>query len=65
MKEYLLELRSDARFRMILEAAKRARPSIPAYRPGVDIEEWKYRSGMQAGFDLALTFLGITETTDE
>lgn len=67
MKEYLLELGADPRFRMILAAAKRARPSIPAWHPGMDPEEWKYRSGMQAGFDSALTFFGVsaTESMDE
>lgn len=58
-KEYLLELGADARFQMILEAMNRARPSIPEYRLGQDVDEWKYRSGMRAGFDLALTFLGV------
>lgn len=59
MKEYLRELGADPRFQRIIDSMARARPSVPEYRIGADVDEWKYRSGMRAGFDLALTFLGV------
>lgn len=62
MNDYLIELGADPRFLVLLKAARRARPAIPPYRVGMDPDEWKYRSGMQDGFDLALAFFGISAT---
>ncbi len=58
--QYLLELRSDHRFNLMIEAMKLARPTIPSYSPNMDKEHWVYSSGMRDGFDLALTMLGIS-----
>lgn len=65
MNEYLLELGADPRFQMIIAAVKQARPFIPPYRAGLAQDEWVYRSGMQAGFDLALAFFTETHTHDD
>lgn len=62
MKDFISELGADPRFQIILKAARRARPSVPAYSLGADPDDWKYRSGMQAGFDLALSFFGVSAT---
>lgn len=63
-KEYLLELRSDPRFRILMDRIVNARPGVPKYTPGADVDQWKYESGKQAGFDLALAFFGEKELND-
>lgn len=62
---YLTELRADPRFLAILDRMKVARPRIPPYRPGSDLDHWAYETGMHDGFDLAMAFFGETEKLDD
>ena len=64
MKELLKQLRETREFQEIMDAMHKSRPVVPAYRPAGSmeannavIEELKYQSGRQDGFDLLFKLL--------
>lgn len=62
MKNYLLELNSDERFRLLVAHAKKQRPIVPNYDPKSDnTSDWKHKSAMQQGFDLCAQIFGIKQ----
>lgn len=51
----LKELAGHPEWEGLLEAAKRMRPDLPAWDSNKDnTDDWKRKSAMQEGFDLAL-----------
>ena len=58
--DFLLELKSDARFEVLLEEVMKLRPDVPEHNPSEDnTEMWKARSAERRGFDLWLKSLKI------
>lgn len=59
MKELLKQLREMPGFDLVMDGLKQFRPVVPSYKPGESledsariIEEIKFQSGRQDGFDL-------------
>ena len=59
LSEFLFEWRSDARFSLLVQSLRFARPEIPAYPKVTTSEEWIHASGERKGFDVALSLLQI------
>lgn len=56
----LQETMGEVEFKRFLHRAKEARPQIPAWDSKADnADDWKHKTGMQEGFDLCLTTLGL------
>lgn len=61
------ELKKNPMFRKAMaEIAKRERPRIPSFKATVanSVDDWKFRSGQQQGFDLLYSIL-TGDTPDE
>lgn len=58
LEQFLLEIHTDPRFRILEELVVKARPILPSYdfSDSKSVEKWKYESGLRDGFDLALSF---------
>lgn len=52
MKDLLRALRESDEFKIIMDELIKQRPVVPSWAPGADPDDWKYKSGQQAGFDL-------------
>lgn len=58
--EHVAQLRAEPWFQsMLSEHLIPLCPDIPAYHPGKTESDWKYESGMRAGYLLALSHLGV------
>jgi len=64
MRALLKQLQESPDFQVVMDSMKQFRPVIPAYRPDSTteadralIEQIKYQSGRQDGFDLLFKFL--------
>ncbi len=56
---YLEQLRQSDEFRHLLNEIKQQRPMVPLFDPNDDNSEvWKMQSGLQQGFDLAMSLFG-------
>ena len=54
------ELRKSPQFKKMMQDIKeKHRPPIPNFKPSVpnSVDDWKFRSGQQAGFDLLYSLL--------
>jgi hypothetical protein len=54
------ELKKNAIFRKALQEIKeKHRPAVPTFKPSIanSVDDWKFKSGQQAGFDLLYSIL--------
>jgi hypothetical protein len=62
-KDFLLKLRESVEFREVMADARKVRPVVPVWRPGLyedNVKLWeeiKFNTGAQAGFDALFSLL--------
>jgi len=60
LDNYLKEIREHPLFPGLLKQLKEQRPVLPEFNPQAsNVEEWKRKSGMRQGYDLALALFRI------
>lgn len=69
-KDYLIRLRESVEFREVMAEAKKTRPLVPEWRPAGGeeaaklIEDIKFKTGAQTGFDALFSLLIGKETSN-
>lgn len=52
----LLELSANPDFAPYIRKIMQQRPVVPLWSKGVSPDDWVYQSGLQTGFELAMSF---------
>ncbi len=60
LDSFLCDIQDNAIYPALLALLKQQRPRLPEFDPQKDnVDEWKQRSGMLKGYDLALALMKI------